>query len=204
MLGIFKSALMSLFVLFIMRLSGLVSGNWDWWMFFIGIVGYARFSIFQYRYSFRKTMKVFLERFPTDFDDDQKELLIEASGIILPPKLFASEISRLEPASLCVWCEIVNIMLFVSSLFYGQYYISITSFALFVLGYGYWLWQPNCFYGCSHDMNTASAILLYLKHKGSKTKGLPKSFYEGMLIGYRITVDMFNYKYMNNKTELPS
>lgn len=65
------------------------------------------------------------------------------------------------------------------------------------LGYGYWLWQPNCFYGWSHDMNVASAILLYLKRKGIKTSDLPKGFYEGILFLYRITIDTFNYKYMS-------
>lgn len=166
MFGIFTGMIVSFVFVWICRYFAVIPDFFDWWLFVLGIVVYARLRLLLYRISFRETMKQYLSVHADSFFEDQKILLTAASGIFLPPNMFSMPWTQLEPSSLKSWCEILNIGLLVASIFYGHYYIVAGSILVLISGYGFWLWQPSIFYTGNRQMDMVSALSFYAKAKG--------------------------------------
>ena len=200
MFGIFVGIFFSSISMWICRLLGAIPDQWNWWYFGLGIVVYARIRVIIYRSGIKFHMESYLAYLDDSpdglkFDAEQKLLLISASGIILPPKMLTMGFNQVEMASLSGLCEIINIILFTTSLFYREYHIVIITILVFISGYGFWLWQPNFFYSGNRRMDNMSTLLLYLKAKGENIKTIDESKLKEILTTIYSTLVLFNMRY---------
>ncbi len=206
MFSLLKNVIFSYVAIWICRLLGAISNQWDWSLFFLAVAGSSRALLLCQRGYCRDRMKTYLDYLEKTgdkivFDEDQKTLLISASGIILLPKMLFFEFFRRDSAALCGLCEIINISLFAYSLFHKEYHISIVAFIIFLLGYGFWLWQPNFFYSGNRRMDSRSILLLYLKAKGENIKTMDESKLEGISTFIYITLILFDGQYKKDHNQ---
>ncbi len=190
MVGFITGMIISFILVWGCKMLGIILHNWDWWFFFIGVVTYARIRLMFYRHEFRSDMRILLKTFHDKFDKDQQIFLLAASGIVLPPILFSSEIEKRDPALLQIFSEVLNVILLIASVIYRQYHITVMSVIMFISGYGFWLWQFGPFYSGRYYIDAVNGVFLYLQAKGEPLS----EFREAMITTiFRITTDMFYY-----------
>ena len=150
---------------------GLISSYWDLYFFLSGIIIYVRYSVISHRSANRHIMEGYIEKFDDSFSEEEKIFLVEASGIILPPKLLWAHFFQIEACSAAFWCDFLTIILFILSIYNGHYYVTCVTLLVFLTGYGCWLWQYCPFYSGFYEFDMSNAIALYyLNTKKKMTK----------------------------------
>lgn len=164
-------AIISAIVMFCCCLLGIIPYYWDWFFFFCGTVVFMRIVNIYYKSAFKYIMKKSLsfDKLKDKFNDEEKLLLTESAGIILPPVMLTSIFYQTAFSASILFIDIISIFLFVLAFYYQHYYIALIVLAVFCIGDH--SWHPNPFYmsvmynNTDIEANVINALGLYLKAK---------------------------------------
>ena len=192
MISFIIGSVLTVVVMLGLYLFGLTTYFWNWWFFFVGVSVIDLFFLFAHKDYYYRLMKRFLDKFGDDFafDEEQRIFLLNAAGIVLPPKLYVMGFCQLESSSLYGQMGFITIALFIFSIVFQNFPVTVISTLLILVGAK--IWRPNPFYTANEKLDVTSAVKFYFRAKNMKVKNVSEEMIKLSLQYFINTRDKFN------------